>query len=195
MRFPYAVVVVAVLLPSTASMAALHISGSVPRTLGRHIDVGTPLPKLQVKSVKAAIQSMYDRENAAAGLKDTHGMLKYVSPSFVGVDAKGKRITYHDLVDSAQQVVSMATTVQAGTIVRQCRVTGNKVVARVDDEVRIVVAVPDQTATHVDDISSANDTWTKTTTGWRLTSSHTITHKVLVDGQPADDDNMGLPSF
>src|SRR5258708_3327205 len=121
MRFPYPVALAAALLLSKSAMAT------------------TPLPKLQAKSVKSAIQSMYDRENAAAGLKDTHGMLKYVSPTFVGVDSKGKHITYHDLVDSAQQVVSMATTVQAGTIVRQCKVVGNKVVAKVDDEVRIVV--------------------------------------------------------
>jgi len=177
MRFPNPVALAAALLLSTVAHA------------------GTPLPKLQAKSVKSAIQSMYDRENAAAGLKDTHGMLKYVSPTFVGVDAKGKHITYHDLVDSAQQVVSMATTVQAGTIVRQCKVTGNKVVAKVDDEVRIVVAVPDQSPTHVVDTSSANDTWTKTPAGWRLTSSRTLTHKVTVDGQPADDNDMGLPSF
>ena len=55
--------------------------------------------------------------------------------------------------------------------------------------------MPDQSPTHVVDVSSANDTWTKTSAGWRLPSSRTLTHKVLVDGQPADDNDMGLPSF
>ena len=162
---------------------------SILLAVGAHVDAAGPA------NVKSTLQSMYDQENKAAGAKDPKGMLKYVSTSFVGIDAKGKKITYQDLTDSAQQVVGMATTVQAGTIVRTCKVMGNKAVARVDDEVRIVVAVPDQKATHVVDISSANDTWTKTKTGWRLTSTHTIKHKVTVDGQPADDENMGLPSF
>ena len=145
--------------------------------------------------MRSALQAMYDLENAAAGKKNAHGMLAYVSPKFVGVDAKGKHVTYDDLRDSAQQVFDMAANLQAGTIVRDCKVTGDKAVVHVDDEVRIVVSGPDKDKTHVVDTSSSKDTWTKTPAGWRLTSSRTLTHKVTVDGQPTDDDSMGLPSF
>lgn len=137
--------------------------------------------------VKTLIQSLYDRENAAADNKDARGMLAYVSPTFVGVDSSGKRVTYADMKDSIRQLLTLASGLEAGTVVRECKVTGDKAVVSVDDDIRLVISSDGQPSAHVDETSSSTDTWSKTSTGWRMVASRVLSHLVTVDGQPAPD--------
>lgn len=137
--------------------------------------------------VKSTIQALYDKENAAATNKDADGMLADVDHGFVGVDEKGNRITYADLVTNTQQLLQMASSISANTVVRSCKVSGNKAVLGVNDTIRIVVSAGDQGSTTMEDDDTSTDTWTKTPAGWRLTASRTLSHSVTINGQPAPD--------
>ena len=138
-------------------------------------------------AVKASLQSLYDRENAAAAEKNVQGTLAYVDPAFRGLDTRGKSMTYDDLVQNATQVYNMAKSIHAETSVGDCKVTAGKATVVTTDTITITVTGPDAQDMVLVDSSTSNDTWTKTKSGWRMTYSHVVAHNATVNGQPAPE--------
>ena len=135
---------------------------------------------------RKAIQSLYNRQDAAAARRDANGTFAGRSPQFVSIDKNGR---HTPLAQEQQRVTGMfanATKITAATQIAHFTLQGSKALVTVKEKARLFVVNPRNKAQKADlQINSvSNDIWTKTPSGWQELESKEISGQTLVNGKP-----------
>jgi hypothetical protein len=132
-------------------------------------------------SIQPAIQTNYDRINAAFIRKDIKGATALFTPDYVSINPEGKKQTlseFREQYDTLFKRFNIKLTSNKATI-KNIDVNAGGIDVAIDQKTEGTVAgfnklVIDQTS---------RDSWLKTPQGWRLKQSKILTSKTTFNGQ------------
>jgi ketosteroid isomerase-like protein len=135
---------------------------------------------------RKAIQTLYDRESAAAEKKDAKGTTGQITPDYIGIGKGGSRSDAAQLRQDVQMLLSMFKTLKVSQTVQSLTLKGNQAVVTMKAHIVGLIGDPSSQKTHqmvVDSVSE--DTWVRSgARGWLLRRSKTISERSLADGKP-----------
>ncbi len=135
---------------------------------------------------RRALQTLYDKTNAAAARKDANGVLAYMTPDFVATGVKGEKRTVADLRAQLTQIFPLLQSWRGGSRIQQVTLKGGAATVVVKENVRMVLVNPQTKQKAVlDSMGTSRDVWVKSGGGWRMKQSRNLSSKALLNGKPA----------
>jgi ketosteroid isomerase-like protein len=125
-------------------------------------------------AAKKEIQAQYDKMDAALAKKDVGAYVKVCTPDFVNVDEKGSKSSLSELKVQMKQVLDAAKTFKSTSAITKIKLS----VVHVKQQVAASLLPPG--ATQVQNLKIAaesDDTWVKSSAGWKVSKSVTISQK------------------
>ncbi len=164
------------LLSAAAAAAFLLLNGGAA-----HADA--------TSDARRALQTLYDKTNAAAANKDLNGVLAYMTPDFVATGAKGEKRTVADLRAQLAQIFPLLQSWSGASRIQQVTLNngGGAATVVVKENVRMLMVNPQTKQKAVlESTGVSRDVWVKSGGGgWRMKQSRTLSAKALLNGKPA----------
>lgn len=143
-------------------------------------------------AVRKALVAQYAAMNRGAKSKDLNMMLKPLAPELMVTLPGGKTVNRAQTVVMLKQELAVVSSVQQSTTrIDKLSVKGNTAVAMVAEQVVGTVATPDGKTHKLNDSTSSRDTWIRTSSGWLMKSSVTLSEHATLDGKPVPTGGAG----
>ena len=146
---------------------------------------GTGVHADSVADSRRAIQSDYDKMNAAAERRDDVGTLAYRTPDAVVVMGRSVTTVAQERVN-IKQLFASAQSITAQSLVKSLSLNGAATAtAMVREHMAMVMASPGSPQKVIFVINdTSRDLWIKTTQGWRQKRSEDVSHSMTINGKP-----------
>jgi len=137
---------------------------------------------------KALFQKLYDKADTAASKKDADGVVANYSTKVVAVKKDGSTQTYADLLDGAQKMFSMASSITSHTTIVSCAVNGSSSVVVQDGATKFSIpVVPGAAPMVIEATSRCRDEWKKSDNGWKIVREVILSDDMKANGRPVGD--------
>jgi ketosteroid isomerase-like protein len=133
---------------------------------------------------RKAIQTLYNKQNAAAAKKDVEGVLANRTPDFEAIAVNGQKLTMDQVRQNIEQLLAVAQSIKATTAIKSFRLKGNNATVTTREHAEFVTTNP-QTSTPAKVVidGTSQDTWIKSGKGWQIKRSKALTEKMTVNGK------------
>lgn len=135
-------------------------------------------------AARKAIQTLYNKQNAAAAKKDVEGTLANRTSDFEAIAVNGQKLTLEQVRQNVESLLAMAKSIKATTVIKSFQLKGNNATVKTQEHAAFVVTNP-QTHKPAKVVieATSQDTWIKSGKGWQIKRTKSLTEKMSVNGK------------
>ncbi len=135
---------------------------------------------------RKAIQTAYDREDAAAAHRNINGILSNYAPDYQDREPNGLKVGLADVRQSLVVMFQNARAVTAKTTIQNFTLQGSKAIVTTKEYAMLTVASKaEHGQLHKIVLNSTDeDTWAKRGNRWLKVSTRTLRQSEMIDGKP-----------
>ncbi len=136
---------------------------------------------------RKAIQTAYDRENAAAARKDVNGMFANETSDFEDITKEGRKVNLTEMRAQLGRVMAGIQSIKATTTIQKFSLKGQQAIVVAKGHAEMTGVNPNNHSTVKAIIeNTSEDLWVKTKRGWLQKRSKTLTESThtTINGKP-----------